>query len=135
MISVVMATLNNAAELAEALSPLVPGSVDGLIHELVVADGGSTDDTLAVLDDAGAVLVEGGLGAACTAAKGPWLLIVEPSTRLPYEWIGPVRRHLESGDQAARKLVRSGWFAKPQALLILKRAWLTGQTGGKALRV
>lgn len=135
MISVVMATHNSARDLAEVLSPLVPGSVDGLIHELVVADAGSTDETLAILDDAGAVMVGGSLGAACTAAKGPWLLIVEATTRLPYEWIGPVRRHLESGDQSARKLVRGGWFAKQEALLILKRAWLTGQTGGKALRV
>ena len=54
MISVVIPTLNAAATLQRALSPLVPAAVDGLVREVVVADGGSTDETLELAEDAGA---------------------------------------------------------------------------------
>jgi glycosyltransferase involved in cell wall biosynthesis len=134
MISVVMATLNNDRDLVEALSPLIPASVDGLVRELVVADGGSTDATLHILDEAGAVVVEGGLEAACRAAKGPWLLIMRPTSRLSYEWAGPVRRRLESAEAGAHELVRS-LFGKAEATLISKAAYLDGRRRTKRLRI
>jgi glycosyltransferase involved in cell wall biosynthesis len=104
------------------------------VRELVVADGGSSDATLEILEEAGAHLVEGGLDAACAAAKGPWLLIMPPTGRLPYEWVGPVRRVLESGVQRPVKLVR-GLFARSEALLIPKAAWAAGKKSGARLRV
>ena len=134
MISVVMATLNSERNLVAALSPLIPASVDGIVRELVVADGGSSDATLEILEEAGAQLVQGGLDAACAAAKGPWLLIMTPTGRLPYEWVGPVRRVLESGAQRPVKLVR-GIFGRSEALLIPKTAWAAGKRGGVRLRV
>lgn len=135
MISVVMATLNSERDLIEALSPLVPGSIEGLVTELVVADGGSTDQTLAILDEAGAVMVQGGVAAAAKAAKGPWLLIMTPSARLTYDWIGPARRHLEVGGPKPARLVRPGLLARTEALLIPKAAYAPGKTGGRKLRI
>ena len=134
MISVVMTSLNNERDLVEALSPLIPASVDGLVRELVVADGGSTDATLHILDEAGAVLVEGGLDAACRAAKGPWLLIMRPTSRLAHEWTGPVRRRLEGAEAGAVDLVR-GLFARPEATLISKADYLGGRRRSKRLRI
>src|SRR5689334_41363 len=129
MISVVLATFNSEKDLIGALSPLVPGSLEGLIHELLVCDGGSTDGTLAVLDEAGAVIVEGGVEATAAQAKGPWLLVIQPTSRLSYEWIEPVRRHLEANG-GARRLVRRGLFARPQGLLIRKVDYVAGRRSG-----
>ncbi|MEZ5917510.1 MAG: glycosyltransferase [Parvularculaceae bacterium] len=48
-ISVVIPTLNAGRGLAEALAALVPAALDGLVREVIVADGGgSTDETLAI---------------------------------------------------------------------------------------
>jgi glycosyltransferase involved in cell wall biosynthesis len=135
VISVVMATRDAERDLVEALSPLIPAVVDGLVHELVVSDQGSTDATLAILDEAGARMVEGGLDAAAAAAKGPWLLVITPAARLPYEWIGPVRRALEGGDGKSRRLSRPGLFARAEALLIRKADYLGGGRTGRRLTV
>lgn len=135
MISLVIATHNDEADLVDCLSPLIAGSVEGLVRELLVSDAGSTDATLAIIEDAGGVLVEGGLEAACRAAKGPWLLVVEPKSRLPYDWIGPVRRHLERGGGKPARLVRGGWFAKPEAVLAPKQGYAPGAARGVRLKV
>ena len=64
-----MATRDCERDLVEALSPLVAAAVEGLIHELVVSDSGSTDATLAILDEAGAVMAQGGLEGAVAAVE------------------------------------------------------------------
>jgi glycosyltransferase involved in cell wall biosynthesis len=130
----VMATLNNERDLVDALSPLIPASVDGLVRELVVADGGSIDATLHILNEAGAVVMEGGVEAACQAAKGPWLLIMRPTSRLTYEWSGPVRRRMEHAQAGAHHLVR-GLFRSPEATLISKADYLGGRRRSKRLRI
>lgn len=135
MISVVMTTLNSERDLIEVLAPLVPASMEGLVHELVVSDAGSTDATLAVLDEAGARMAEGGLEGAVALAKGPWLLVATPATRLPFEWVGPARRHLDDGGKEPRSLVRPGMFARSEALLVRKDDWIAGRRGGKRLKV
>ena len=135
MISVVMATLNSERDLVEALSPLIPASVDGLVRELVVSDSGSSDGTLAILDVAGAVLAEGGLNGAAQAARGPWLLVIASTSRLTYEWPVPARRHLDVGKDRAVRLVRHGLFAKAEALLIRKADYLAGGRGRRRLKI
>jgi len=45
MITVVIPTLNAEATLGPTLAALVPAAVDGLIREVIVIDGGSTDRT------------------------------------------------------------------------------------------
>ena len=64
MISVVIPTLNAEATLAATLTALVPAAVDGLVREVIVVDGGSTDQTAAIVEDAGAQLVCRSGGAA-----------------------------------------------------------------------
>lgn len=104
MISVVIATHNAGQTLPQALSALVPAAVANLVREVVVADAGSTDETLAVVDDAGARLVAGDLAEGCAAAKGPWLLILPPDIRLMPEWEAAARDHMEHHASEA------GWF-------------------------
>jgi glycosyltransferase involved in cell wall biosynthesis len=104
MISVVIPTLNAAQTLAQALSALVPGAVSQLVREALIADAGSVDETLEIADDAGALIVKGGLAAACAAAKGPWLLLLPADVRLGPEWEVAARDHIDHHPNEA------GWF-------------------------
>lgn len=104
MISVVMPTLNAAPYLPRTLAPLVPAVAEGLVRELIIVDGGSGDDTLAIAEEVGArvLVAERGRGrqlrAGAAAAKGEWLLFLHADTALEDEW----RRH------AARFIERTG---------------------------
>ncbi|CAN5212762.1 hypothetical protein BH11PSE2_BH11PSE2_07450 [soil metagenome] len=118
MISAVIATRNDEAMLVAALSPLVAAAVDGLVRELVVADAGSRDATLVIADEAGAVMVSGDLAAGCAAARGPWLLIVTPQTRLYGDWLEKLRVHIEGHSGRDAMIVGSGIFARPMAVLV-----------------
>lgn len=109
MISVVIPTLNSEAPLGETLAALVPAAVDGLVREVIVADGGSTDRTLAVADDAGARIVaaEAGRGAQLKAgaatARFPWLLFLDVGTSLAAGWEREVRLHIERAESGRRR--------------------------------
>ena len=53
MLSVIIATLDSERALVPTLAALVPGATAGLISEVLLADGGSADDTATVADVAG----------------------------------------------------------------------------------
>ena len=103
MLSVVIPTLNGGRTLARTLAALVPGAVDGLVKEVVVADGGSTDDTLAIAEAAGCrtIAAERGRGtqlaAGAAAACGDWLLFLHADTVLDEGWESEVAAFM-SGD-------------------------------------
>ena len=101
MLSVIIATHDSERSLVPTLAALVPGATAGLISEVLVADGGSRDDTAAVADVAGCnfLVAEGPLGkrlkAAAAAARAPWLLFLRPGTVLDAPWIGEARGFVE----------------------------------------
>src|SRR5665213_2569342 len=92
MISVVIPTLNDEAVLGRALQPLVAAAVAGLVREVIVVDGGSSDATLEIADDAGCrILARGGEGAArareaAATARSDWVMILDPRTQLLPGW-------------------------------------------------
>ncbi|MGE0698008.1 MAG: TIGR04283 family arsenosugar biosynthesis glycosyltransferase [Hyphomicrobiaceae bacterium] len=92
MITVIIPTLNAETGLAAAMTALVPATVDGLVREVIVVDGGSTDRTLSIADQAGARILtsEPGRGrqlrAGATAARFPWLLFLHADTVLEPGW-------------------------------------------------
>lgn len=92
MITVVMPTLNAAAGLRVSLPPLVPAVVEGLVRELVVVDGGSSDETREIAEAAGARVIAAPKGrasqlrAGAEAAKGAWLLFLHADTALEAGW-------------------------------------------------
>lgn len=101
MLSVIVPTHNSERALFPSLAALVPGALDGLISELILADCGSTDDTAAIADVAGCkfLVAEGLLGrrlkSAAAAARAPWLLFLRPGIVLDGSWVGETRRWVE----------------------------------------
>ncbi len=106
-LSVVIPTLNAASALPETAEALMPGLTEGLIRELVVSDGGSTDGTLEVAQGLGAIIVQGPAGRGEQIARGvdaacsDWLLILHADTQLGPGWTDAVWRHIESGQDVA----------------------------------
>ena len=70
MLSVIIPTRNSERPLVPTLAALVPGATTGLIAEVLIADGGSQDDTAAVADVAGCnfLMLEGSLAGGLKAA-------------------------------------------------------------------
>lgn len=109
-ISVIIPTLDAAAALPAALTAL---SGARLVREIVVADGGSHDDTVAIGQAAGArvIVAERGRGpqldAGATAASGDWLLFLHADCRLSPGWEEVAAAFVAAPDAASR----AGYFA------------------------
>jgi rSAM/selenodomain-associated transferase 2 len=92
MISVVIPTLNSAQTLAQTFASLVSPTVSGLVREVIVTDGGSTDETIAIAEAAGAKIVTGAKGRGQQLARGaaeakePFLLFLHSDTGLEPGW-------------------------------------------------
>lgn len=108
MISVVIPTLNAAVHLQRSLPPLVPAVADGLVRELVVSDGGSTDATLEIADGVGARVVRGAAGrgrlliAGAAAARADWLLFLHAETALEPTWTADAAKFIGAAASAMR---------------------------------
>ncbi len=150
MLSVIIATLDSERTLVPTLAALVPGATAGLVSEVIIADGGSNDDTAAVADVAGCnfLKTEGPLGkrlqTAAAVARAPWLLFLRPGIVLDTPWIGEVGAFVERGApemqaavfqrasppqggvREALAMLGRALFAKPrpeQGLLVAKDAY------------
>lgn len=101
MISVVIPTFESERRLVPTLASLVPGSTDGLVREVILADGGSRDETHKIADAAGCELVRGPrdegarLASASDIARGAWLLFLDPGAVLDEGWTREVRSFIE----------------------------------------
>jgi len=102
-ISVVIPTLNAAAELGPCLATLGEGLRAGILRELVISDGGSTDATRDIAEAAGALWVEGPpgrggqLARGVAATGGAWVLVLHADTELSDGWPGAVLAGIETG--------------------------------------
>jgi len=92
MISVVIPTQNAERQLPRCFDSLITAAVRGVVREVIVADGGSSDGTLAIADAAGAHIIRGGrsrgaqLAAGAEAARSDWILFLHPETALEPGW-------------------------------------------------
>jgi rSAM/selenodomain-associated transferase 2 len=116
MISVVIPTLNAAADLPATLTALVPAAAGGFVREVVVADGGSCDATIAIADAMGCRIVhsKGGRGpqlaAGALAARAPWLLFLHADTVLSEGWEREARHFIETAERAGTPHERAAAF-------------------------
>ncbi len=108
MITVIVPTLNAETSLAATLTSLVPGAVDGVVRQVIIVDGGSSDRTLRIAEDSGADIIrsEPGRGqqlqAGAKAAKFPWLLFLHADTMLDPGWEREVGTFIERVDIGQR---------------------------------
>lgn len=106
-ISVVIPTLNAEGLLGACLAALAPAAIAGLVREVVVSDGGSTDATATIAEAAGARLIVGEKGRGgqlargAAAARGAWLLFLHADTILEVAWAAEARALIEDGADRA----------------------------------
>ncbi len=101
-VSVIVPTLEAAGQLPACAAGLFEGLSEGVIRELVVADGGSGDETRRMADAIGADVVEAEaalqarLAAGVAAARGDWLMFLGVERVLKPGWALAVRAQLEA---------------------------------------
>lgn len=109
-VSVVIPTLDDASELPATLASLAGAR---LIGEIIVADGGSQDETVPIAHAAGAriVLAPRGRGsqlaAGASAASGKWLLFLHADCRPAPGWEEAVAAFVRAPGAPGR----AGYFA------------------------
>lgn len=128
-LSIVIPTLNESNWIARTIA-----AVRGERVEVIVADGGSTDDTtrIAALSGARVVLASKGRGpqlnAGALMARSPRLLFLHADTSIPENFVELIRRCLDSPDVAigAFRLVldRSDALLKLIGLAVRVRCFL-----------
>jgi rSAM/selenodomain-associated transferase 2 len=132
------ATLASLAEGRLAEGRLAEGRHSGLVTEVVVVDGGSTDGTVALAEALGARVVQASRGrgtqlaAGAVGAVGNWLLFLHADTCLAAGWSAVVRRFIQDPAMAGRAGVFDLRFdsAAPQARRLERIvAWRTRRLG------
>ncbi len=138
MLSVIIPTFNSERMLVSTLAMLISGAMSGVVREVTIVDGGSTDATLQVADAAGCEVAVSSatlgarLNAAAAAARSPWLMFLRAGTVLDATWIEEAARFIDeaelsgAGRSAAvfrkSKPVRSAYPMIFEALALLKFA-------------
>ncbi|MFM9849584.1 MAG: glycosyltransferase [Hyphomicrobiaceae bacterium] len=108
MLTVIIPTLNSESGLAACLTALITPTVEGIVREVVVVDGGSSDRTGEIIDQAGATLIRSvsgrgrQLAAGADQARMPWLLFLRPDTILEPGWEREASTFMERVDSGAR---------------------------------
>jgi glycosyltransferase involved in cell wall biosynthesis len=121
MISVVIPTHDSERLLAYTLAALVPGALDGLLREVIVADAGSSDETAKVADVAGCrfLVSEGTRGARLAAAaattRANWLWFVQPGSIPGTNWIEEVSRFIRDCELASDTIEHAAVFRARRA--------------------
>ena len=121
MLTVIIPTHNSERALVPTLAALVPGAMSGLVRDVIVADGGSTDGTASVVDVAGCEIMQSTaplaarLKAAAAAARGSWLLFLRPGTVLDGAWVEEVSRLIDDAGLRGTADVEAAAFRRGTA--------------------
>lgn len=141
MISVIIPTLNAQDSLPGTLTALVPAAVEGLVREVIIVDGGSTDRTLRIADASGAEItsMEPGRGPqlhhGVSMARASWLLFLHADTELELGWEREVAHFMDRIEQGRRRqtaavfrfaLDDEGAFPRTLEAAVTFRTWAAG---------
>lgn len=140
ILSVVIPVLDAGADLEACLDRLSGAD------EIVVVDGGSTDDSAQIARSAGARLVStsagrgGQLAAGAREARGDWLLFIHADTMLAPGWREAAARHMagHARDAACFRFVLNdpSWQARLlERAVALRVRWLGLPYGDQGLLV
>lgn len=137
MLSIIIPTLNAASALKETLGHLNRAQAR-LAFEVIIADGGSVDDTLTIAERGGAIVIEAQRGRGrqlaegAAAAAGDWLLFLHADTRPDDRWVDALAAFIADPDNRRR----AGYFrfalddtaraARFLEALVGWRCWLLG---------
>jgi rSAM/selenodomain-associated transferase 2 len=104
-LSIIIPALNEATSLGSTLAAL---SRAPIIREIVVVDGGSSDDTIAAADAVGARVIAAARGrgsqlaAGAAAATGDWLLFLHADCRPETGWDAAVAAFIAGPESTGR---------------------------------
>ncbi len=116
MITVIIPTRDSERALVPTLSALVSASASGLVRDVILADGGSRDETEKVADVAGCHFLKGPhdpgarLRTAAHQARGSWLLFLDPAAILPEGWTREVRAFVDTMERSGLAERRAATF-------------------------
>jgi hypothetical protein len=146
MLSVIIPTHESERILVRTLACLVPGATAGLIREVILADGGSTDETAEVGDVAGCrfLSLPGPLGSrldsAAGSARSEWLMFVPAGAVIESGWVADVQQFIERAPAAIAATF--GAAARPHgqdslfsAMMALWRARRSSLSPGRGLLI
>lgn len=142
-LSIIVPVLNEASGIAASLAALGPLRARG--HEVIVVDGGSEDNTLALCAGRADTVIDAPRGrarqmnAGATQAHGDVLLFLHADTTLPDQADACIARALMGGTQWGRFDVKiegaSAMFPLIAALMNLRSRWTGIATGDQAMFV
>lgn len=103
MLTVLMECRDQESELAQTLSVLVAGAVEGLVSDVVILDHGSRDGSARVADAAGCRFqTHWDIKDILRSVRGEWLMLMQPGARPQIGWIDELGEHVAMNKQPAR---------------------------------
>lgn len=100
-ITIIIPTLNSEKSLPPTLYPLVNGVISGLVHKVIIVDGGSEDATKRIAEDTGCYILNADKGRGNQLSQGAriaqtsWLLFLHSDTILCDDWHEIASHHIK----------------------------------------